>query len=71
MYIIETQISSLLYGCGASIRPQGPMPWMSAVMQRISSLYIIFVISMSVTASQRGSSKKDSGRVSIDLGEVS
>jgi hypothetical protein len=32
--IIETHLSSLLQyiGCGASIRPKGPMPWMSAVL---------------------------------------
>jgi hypothetical protein len=32
MCIIETQRSSLLYNCGASIRPKGPMLWMSVVI---------------------------------------
>jgi hypothetical protein len=35
-------------GCGARIRPKGPMPWMSAdtvyLYCRVSSLYVIFMI---------------------------
>jgi hypothetical protein len=30
VYILETQLSSLLYGRGASFVQKWPMPWMSA-----------------------------------------
>jgi hypothetical protein len=41
LFIIETKRSSLLYCCGASTRPKGPMQWMSAVIKnKFSILYV-------------------------------
>jgi hypothetical protein len=44
--ILETQLSTSLYtvGYGASLRPKGPMPWMSAVIQSELSMYVISML---------------------------